>query len=125
MTNWDRFIDAINRNIQTPPDWDQFYDLPPSAPDEGDLFPWESPSAETPVTVYAEDPYGPGWIEHTQPLETWYSDIIEKDKFDMIEEYGIDNIDVIDRLIRLGYWDDSEDSDDWEWFRENYGAIHG
>ena len=61
--------------------------------------------------TYADDAFQP----ITMPLGDWYETTL-LDQEDLIDLYGIDNLDIIHMLEDYGYWD----SDDWDLWRSMY-----
>lgn len=91
-------------------------------PDEPEGPPdyWEDRWAETgepewwdaDVTIY-NDFFEP--ITYT--AEDWYNEVTVYNAEELMEMYGLDNLDIIHQLEDQGLWD----SDDWAYWRELYG----
>jgi hypothetical protein len=52
----------------------------------------------------------------TYTAEDWFNETLNS-KEELLELYGLDNIDIIEQLEQMGLWD----AEDWDYWREMYG----
>lgn len=91
----------------------------PDDPEEPPDY-WEARWSETgepewwdqDVTIY-NDFFAP--ITYT--AEDWYNEVTVYNAEELMEMYGMDNLDIIHQLEDIGLWD----ADDWAYWRELYG----